>query len=126
MMREANDMINDLITNFGKAAPEITNALKLIGGKMQEGVKIIYEEARRTGKMKGTKKGILIGSLATLGVVWGSSTIKKKVQKKKQDKEKEKEEIVSQPSLYLTESNKSEETETDDENKNTIDKEEEQ
>ena len=69
--------IYDLMETTGKSAPDITQALKNIGGDMQTGIKRIGEyfhdegmlEGFQTGKHIGEKDGFIKGSAITIAVM---------------------------------------------------------
>lgn len=66
--------IQDLISTTGKAAPDMTAALKRIGnGNMQVGIKKLAKYfdsvGFESGIKLGTKNGMVKGSLVTLGAV---------------------------------------------------------
>ena len=71
------DEILDLIETTGQKAPDMTQALKAIGGDMKAGIKKIGEffydqgkhEGFQAGKGAGEKRGFLKGSVMTLGLV---------------------------------------------------------
>ena len=68
------DEISDLIETTGKKAPDMTQALKNIGGDMQTGIKRIGSyfhnegmlEGYQVGKHVGEKSGFVKGSAITL------------------------------------------------------------
>ena len=68
--------ISDLMETTGKSAPDITQALKNIGGDMQTGVKKIatyfLDEGRyegyQVGKQIGEKSGLLKGTTIGLAI----------------------------------------------------------
>ncbi len=71
------DEIRNLIETIGMKAPDMTQALKNIGGDMQTGIKRIGEyfhdegmlEGFQTGKHIGEKDGFIKGSTITIAVM---------------------------------------------------------
>lgn len=73
----ATDEIFELLETTGQNAPDMTQALKVIGGDMKSGIKKIGEffysqginKGFQVGKDAGEKIGLLKGSVITLGLV---------------------------------------------------------
>lgn len=77
-MNNVSQEIHDLIDTTGKAAPDMTQALKNIGsGSMQEGIRKLADYFSAVGNESGFARGVkfgeqsgwLKGSLSTLGIV---------------------------------------------------------
>lgn len=72
-MTEVGGAVNSLVFESGKASPEMTHSLKVLGsGDMQTGIKrlaaFFMEEGRERGYICGEKNGIFKGIAGTLFV----------------------------------------------------------
>ena len=72
-MSEAGAAVRSLVFESGKASPEMTHDLKVLGGgKMQDGIKrlasFFMEEGRERGYLQGEKAGTIKGVAGTLFV----------------------------------------------------------
>lgn len=73
-MSHENEIMNLINSSSGKAAPYITEKLRLIGdGKMSKGVTALTKYAAKSGmeigEKNGLKKGLGLGILGTLTIV---------------------------------------------------------
>ena len=88
------DQIDDLISNSGKNAPQMTHGLKFIGdGNMQKGIEKIKDYYYKEGTKKGTLKGAAGGVSITTIVFALAYYITKKISENK-NHEKEGKEIL--------------------------------
>ncbi|MGN0289712.1 MAG: hypothetical protein ACI4DQ_08865 [Lachnospiraceae bacterium] len=72
-MSEAGAAVRSLVFESGKASPEMTHDLKVLGGgKMQDGIKrlasFFMEEGRERGYLQGERTGTIKGVAGTLFV----------------------------------------------------------
>lgn len=72
-MSEAGAAVRSLVFESGKASPEMTHDLKVLGGgKMQDGIKrlasFFMEEGRERGYLQGERAGTIKGVAGTLFV----------------------------------------------------------
>ena len=72
-MSEAGAAVRSLVFESGKASPEMTHDLKVLGGgKMQDGIKrlasFFMEEGRERGYLQGERAGSIKGVAGTLFV----------------------------------------------------------
>ena len=72
-MSEAGAAVRSLVFESGKAGPEMTHDLKVLGGgKMQDGIKrlasFFMEEGRERGYLQGERAGTIKGVAGTLFV----------------------------------------------------------
>lgn len=72
-MSEAGDAVRSLVFESGKAGPEMTHDLKVLGdGKMQVGIKrlaaFFMEEGQELGYLQGERAGTIKGVAGTLFV----------------------------------------------------------
>lgn len=98
-MSEAGAAVRSLVFESGKASPEMTHDLKVLGGgKMQDGIKrlasFFMEEGRERGYLQGERTGTIKGVAGTLFVgslIAGGCWIAERHRTKKIIKEHEKE-----------------------------------
>ncbi len=72
-MSEAGAAVRSLVFESGKASPEMTHDLKVLGGgKMQDGIKrlasFFMEEGKERGYLQGERAGVIKGVAGTLFV----------------------------------------------------------
>ena len=73
-MGRISKAVEELISTNGKAAPDMTHALKVMGdGDMQNGVKrfanYFLEEGKERGFVAGEKSGIMKGAVITVSIL---------------------------------------------------------
>ena len=81
-MADISKQIIELITSSGKTAPQLTHALKFIGGNMQNGIYIVAEYFRKEGINIGIKKGLARGRLEGAAFMAFIATIIESVRRK--------------------------------------------
>ena len=98
-MSETGVAVRNLVFESGKASPEMTHDLKVLGGgKMQDGIKrlasFFMEEGRERGYLQGERTGTIKGVAGTLVVgslIVGGCWIVERCRINKRIKEHEKE-----------------------------------
>lgn len=106
-MNRENEILDLINSSAGKAAPYITEKLRLIGdGKMSTGVTALTEYAAKSGMEMGEKSGLMKGlCLGILGTLTITGTIKvfSDFHRKKEERNSELQQLNQRLEMEVTE-----------------------